>query len=113
MTNLTEQVGDSRQRAQIVESVARVIGQGDGELDQDARDAARDALGKISSHETLCTERWAQQRAALETLGESVRHLQKSLDKIANLYIPPLPGALIAGLMGLSGWLAARAFPLH
>lgn len=113
MTQITEELGDGRQRAQVDSSVHRLIPHGDETLDQEARDSARDANFKISSHETLCTERWQQQRAALEALCGNVATLQRSMDKIANLYIPPLPGAVIAVLMGLCGWLAARAFPLH
>lgn len=112
MTEQAGEVGRSRERAQIVESVARVMLSGE-EMDQDARDAARDAMGKIASHEAVCTERWAQQRIAMKAIELSMDHMRKSLELMANRYIPPLPGAMIAGLMGLCGWLAARAFPLH
>lgn len=110
MSQLLDEIGESRERAQIISSVGRVIagGCGDEELDQEARDCARDALSKISAHETLCTERWTQQRAALVVLGHSIEGLQKSLDR----YIAPLPAGAIAVLMGICGWLTARAFPL-
>jgi hypothetical protein len=109
VTRLTDDIGDIRQRAQVEGSVTRILSHGEEALDQDARDTARDALSKISSHETLCTERWLQSRAALDNVSHEVRNLKKSLDR----HIAPLPASIIAVLMGLCGWLSARAFPLH
>jgi len=109
MTVLADEVGDSRQRSQIIESFSRVMTEGNEEMDQDARDCARDALAKISSHEALCTERWNQKRLALESLQAAVDDLSKSMDT----HIQRVPAGVIATLTGLCGWLAARAFPIH
>ena len=109
MTGIGDKVGQSREMEQFISSEKRLIGQGAEEVDQEARDIARDALAKLSSHETLCTERWNQQRQALENLVSTVSGLQRSLDRT----IPKLPAAVIAGLTGLVGYLADRAFPIH
>ena len=45
----------------------------------------------------------------MENLDHTVNSLRKRIDN----YVPPLPAAIIAALMGLCGWLAARAFPMH
>ena len=75
-------------------------------LDQDARDLAQKAMGKIETHETLCTERWNQSRIALGVL-------QSTLDTMARNTLGRIPAGIIAALMGAVGWLSARAFPLH
>lgn len=109
MTVLADEVGDSRQRSQIIESASRLMTEGNEEMDQDARDCARDAMSKIGAHEALCTERWTQQREALNTLSHSMQTMQKSLDR----YIAPGPAAIIGVLMGLVGFLGRMAFPIH
>lgn len=112
MSKAADQIGESRERAQIIQSVSRVMTEGEETLDQEARDCAKDAMSKLNTHEVLCTERWGQQRAALETLTVSVARLQNSFDGVSNKFLSPVAVGLIAGLMGLCGWLAARAFPL-
>ena len=78
-------------------------------LDQDARDAAAKVGAHLDSHETLCTERWLQQRAAVLELKACVDAITKKLDNSMGR----VPVGVIAGLTGLVGWLAARAFPVH
>lgn len=78
-------------------------------MDQDARDLARDATARIKSHEELCTERWNQSRESGARVEIALAVLQKAMDE----KIGKMPATLIAGLTGLVGWLAARAFPFH
>lgn len=108
MTDLTDEVGDSRERVQIVESLSRVIGK-DMELDSDARDLARDALAKISSHERLCTERWQQQVISLNRLESTIDEIKAT----AQNQVAKIPAGIIAALVGVIGFLSARAFPIH
>lgn len=75
-------------------------------MDQDARDLAHKALSRINTHETLCTERWNQQRVALAMV-------QKTLDVMSRTALGRIPAGIIATLTAIVGWLAARAFPLH
>jgi len=74
--------------------------------DQDARDLAHKALGRMDAHDVLCTERWNQQRKAMEML-------QRSLDQMSRNMLGRIPAGIIAVLSGLVGWLSQRAFPIH
>jgi hypothetical protein len=107
MSKDSDAVGSQRQQEQIIGSTDRVI-TGD-KVDQEARDIGKDASSRIKSHEVLCAERWNQARDAMQDLSKTIDELRKQI----NSYVPPLPGAAIAGLMGMCGWLAARAFPMH
>jgi hypothetical protein len=105
MTKAADLIGLHREQEQIDRSITRVIKGGDT-LDQEARDSAHRALGKLDTHETLCTERWNQQRV-------SIVEMQKSLDAMNKRMVGNIPASIIAILMGAVGFLAARAFPLH
>ncbi len=74
--------------------------------DHDAREAVQKVGGRLDTHETLCTERWNQQRLALAGV-------QKALEDINRSTLGRLPASIIAVLTGLVGWLSARAFPMH
>jgi hypothetical protein len=78
-------------------------------IDQEARDRADEAASHIESHEKLCTERWNQSRAAQDRVEGALKSLQDAM----NDRIGKLPASVIAILMGICGFLAARAFPTH
>jgi hypothetical protein len=105
MTQAAENIGLKREEAQLAASSLRIF-DGDGYLDQEARDIGHKAIGRIDTHEVLCTERWNQQRIAVAVM-------QKTLDTMAKNTLGRVPAGLIAGLTGMVGWLAARAFPIH
>lgn len=109
MGQAAEEIGLNREKEQIIGSTARVLHQGAEDLDQDARDLAHTAIAKVKSHEELCTERWNQARAATVRVELALAILQRGMDE----KIGKTPAAIIAGLTGLVGWLASRAFPLH
>ena len=77
-------------------------------VDQVARDMANRALNHTDSHEVLCTERWAQQKLSMALVQKTLGEIQDSM----NATIGRLPATIIAGLTGVVGFLAARAFPL-
>jgi len=104
MTKAAEEAGLHREQEQIDRSTTRVLGA--DSLDQDARDLAQKAFSRIDTHEVLCTERWNQLRVAMGMV-------QKSVDTMSRNTLGRIPAGIIAGLTGLVGWLAARAFPLH
>lgn len=104
MTEALENAGLNREQEQIDRSTTRIMGA--ETLDQDARDLAQKAIGRIDTHEVLCTERWIQQRAAVITV-------QNTLDAMTKNMLGRVPAGIIACLTGLVGWLAARAFPIH
>lgn len=104
MTRAADEHGLNKEKEQIDRSTTRILGA--DTLDQDARDLAHKAMGKIETHETLCTERWNQSRVALGVL-------QSTLDTMARNTLGRVPASIIAALTGLVGWLAARAFPIH
>ena len=109
MGQAADEAGFDREKEQISSSTKRLMQYGAEEMDQDARDMAHDAVARIKSHEELCTERWNQARAATGRVEVALAVLQKAMDD----RIGKMPAALIAGLTGMVGWLAARAFPLH
>jgi hypothetical protein len=78
-------------------------------VDQEARDMAKDAISHGESHERLCTERWDQQKLSMALVQKTLGEIKDSM----NATIGRFPASIIAGLAGLVGWLAARAFPLH
>ena len=105
MTEAADVLGLGKEQEQIERSIERLMGEWEMP-DQEARDLAHKALGRMDSHEAVCTERWNQQRLALGIL-------QKSFDAMAKNTLGRVPAGLIACLTGLVGWLAARAFPIH
>lgn len=105
MTRYSDEIGENRDKEQISRSAARIIGP-EEMPDHDARELARKAMARVDTHETLCTERWNQQRLAMSML-------QRSLDQITRNTLGRVPAGIIACLTGLVGWLAARAFPIH
>ncbi len=74
--------------------------------DHEAREGVAKALARMDTHETLCTERWNQQRLA-------VGAVQTTLDAMEKNMLGRFPAAAIACLTGLVGFLGARAFPIH
>lgn len=78
-------------------------------IDQDARDMAVRAANMAENHERLCTERWDQQRLAMERVELALRGIQAAVSSRIGM----VPAGAIAGLMALCGFLGARAFPLH
>ena len=76
--------------------------------DQEARDLANRALSRVQSHEVLCTERWGQQRDTMARVEHTLADIQIGISRRIGM----VPAGTIAGLVGLCGWLAARAFPL-
>ena len=109
MTKAAEELGKEREIEQISQTTARIMRSGEEVLDQEARDAAAKVGAHLDAHEVLCTERWYQQRMAVAEVKSSVDAITKKLDNSMGR----VPVGLIAGLTGLVGWLAARAFPLH
>jgi len=78
-------------------------------VDQEARDIANDARSRSDAHELLCTERWNAQGATMIRVEKNIEEIKDAV----NDRIGKLPAGLIAGLTGLAGYLAARAFPVH
>lgn len=109
MTQAANDVGRSREIAQIVESTDRVLGKHAQDMDQEARDIAHAAAAKIESHEELCTERWGQARAASVRVEVALAAMQKAMED----RIGKAPATIIAAMAGVIGYLAARAFPIH
>lgn len=106
VSNAAKEIGLHREMAQITDSTARVLGD---TMDQEARDEAKAAKAKIESHEELCTERWGQARAASVRVEVALAALQKAVED----RIGKGPATVIAGMAGIIGYLAARAFPVH
>lgn len=104
MTKITDEAGDGREREQVDRSTGRILF-----ADQMARDAANEAIGRIDSHEKLCTERWTSQREAMARVEKAMAEIKICVDD----KIGKLPAGIIAALSGLCGYLAARAFPIH
>ena len=101
-------VARSREAAQIRLSKQRILERA-ANLDQEARDLANDAIARSEAHENLCTERWEHQKEAMARVETALGQVKACVeDKIGRL-----PAGLIAGLTGICGYLAARAFPLH
>ena len=78
-------------------------------VDQSARDTANEAIAKSVAHESLCNERWRTQGETMARVETTMQDIKKAID----VQIAKVPAAIIAALMGLLGWMAARAFPLH
>lgn len=85
--------------------------------DQVARDESARNEARQDMHEAVCTERWQQSKeglARVETgladfrkdVGIKIDKLQKGIDE----RIGKVPASVIAGLMGVIGFLAERAF---
>lgn len=117
MTEASDEVGRDRERTQFTRSSERslhrsgIIHGGEEEMttDQEARDLARDALNRTASHERLCTERWDQQRQAMERIEAVVSEIRSTVNK----RIGAVPATIISVLTALAGFLAAHAFPTH
>lgn len=107
--SVVEDLGRQREASQVERSTQRLAGDTLKEMDEGARDVAYDAKFKIESHERVCTERWEQARLAGNRVEAAMGKLQDAMDE----RIGKVPAGIIAGLTGLVGFLAARAFPLH
>lgn len=70
------------------------------DMDQTARDMAKDALAKIESHESVCEVRWREAYAAIKDLKAYAR-TQMQLNMAAQAFV-------ILTLMSLIAWLANR-----
>ena len=75
--------------------------------DQVARDAATEARAMIRSHEAVCTERWKQSSQASSRVENALAEIQAGINKRIGL----MPASVISLLIGVIGFLAARAFP--
>lgn len=109
MTQAANEVGRNREMAQLVESTDRVMGKHTYDMDQEARDLGQAAIARVESHEELCTERWGQARAASVRVETALALLQKNMED----RVGKGPAAIIAGMAGVIGYLAARAFPIN
>lgn len=78
-------------------------------MDQDARDLANKALAKIEAHEGVNEQRYNQTKDSLARVEVLIESMKRTFDNM----VGRVPAGIIAGLTGLVGWLAARAFPLH
>lgn len=72
-------------------------------VDQEARDMAARALQLLSSHETLCTERWNQSRKALDDVKKTLSALWKQQWIAA--------GGVVSVLLAIVYILLARVLP--
>lgn len=97
-----DRLGIKREMGQLEASARRVLELGGEELDQEARDAARDALARVKSHEALCTERWEQQRAAMARVEAQLAGMSTQMSS----RIGWIPATIIAVLTSAVGWLA-------
>lgn len=104
MTRSPDDTGAEINREQVDRSTGRLLF-----ADQTARDDANEALGRIDSHEKLCTERWQSQREAMVRVEKTMGEIKTCVDD----KIGKLPAGIIAALTGVCGYLAARAFPIH
>lgn len=101
-----DEKGRGRQQEQVRRSARSVMR---NVVDQDARDAAFDAIAKAKAHEELCEERWKNQAAALARVEGMVTLINAAMaDKIGKL-----PAGIIAALTGTVGFLAHMAFSTH
>lgn len=78
-------------------------------LDQEARDMAHDAIARSKAHEEVCTERWLHQAESMGRVEKIIGEIKLAVDD----KVGKLSAGLIAGLTGIVGYLAARAFPIH
>ena len=101
MTKAGEELSVHREQEQIGRSVGRIMG-GNDSVDQDARDEAARAHGRIDTIAIL-----------LEHQSAATERVQRTLDDMAKHMIGAIPAGIIAFMAGLVGWLANRAFPFH
>lgn len=82
------------------------------QIDSRAIELARDALSRIESHERRCDERWTEVRKDLIEIKQAVhggnKELHDRIDELVNRWLR-VAGWIIAGLLSLCGFLAARA----
>lgn len=102
MTKAGDELAHVREIEQLSRSATRVLRSGEETLDQEARDIGAKAASRMDAHEVLCTERWNQLRKSVDELAQKL-----------NRTVGYVPASLIAALMGICGYLADRAFPLH
>lgn len=78
-----------------------------GDIDQAARDLARDALAKIDGHERVCAERWGACKTSLDAGSKKMQALADGQRAILRLL--GWGGALMfTTLLGAAGWMAAK-----
>jgi hypothetical protein len=104
MNSTADDLGQSRQLEQADRSAKRLMGEEDIEVDQDARDDAKDALNKITSHEQLCTERWQQSREASARIEKALADMNKALSE----RIGKVPATIITAMAAVIGFLGAH-----
>lgn len=75
-------------------------------MDQEARDAASNALGKITAHEMLCAERWKNNKDATDRIEASLTDLRRVVNKSVGI----VPASFIGVLLTLCGFFGERAF---
>lgn len=107
MTKLTDELGEIRQKDQIVGSVKRALqhtnpSEDSGDMDQDARDDATRANMRMDSHEQLCTERWTQSRASSERIELSLGEIRTAVNKRIG-QVPATIISLLTCIVGLLG----------
>ncbi|MCM0018911.1 MAG: hypothetical protein NBV67_02860 [Tagaea sp.] len=77
-----------------------------GEIDQTARDLARDALAQIGKHEGICLERWTAAKASFDAGSRKMEALADGQRAILRLL--GWGGALIfTTVLGTAGWMAS------
>lgn len=104
MLKARELAGLIRETAQVSDSTERLMGPGEEQMDQEARDLGTKAISQISTHEILCTERWEQSRAALARVEAQLTKLSDAM----NNRVAWIPASIIMLLMGAVGWLVHR-----
>lgn len=107
--SVAAEAGRHREIAQLAAATDRVLGKHIIDMDQEARDLANAADGKISAHERLCTERWTQSKESSVRLELAMAELKKAVED----RIGKVPATIIAVMSAVIGFLAARAFPMH
>lgn len=78
-----------------------------GQLDQTARDLARDALAQIGAHERVCAERWGACKTSLDAGSKKMQSLADGQRAILRLL--GWGGALMfTTVLGAAGWMATK-----
>lgn len=95
-----------REREQVRRSAQRVM---KAAVDQDARDAAFDAIARARAHEEVCEQRWKTQGEAMVR----VEGVLTSINAAMSEKIAKLPAGIIAALCAVVGFLANRVLPMH
>ena len=77
----------------------------DEHVDYVARSNAERAATRMDAHEVLCTERWNTAKDVWQRVEKSVNGLYSRIWAVAFV--------VFSSMLGLIGFLAARAFPPH